>query len=336
VWDAVRRAVDTAGRPGQFILTGSATPADDIPRHPGAGRIAVHRMRPMSLVEQGATAPTISLSGLLRGESQEPTTSTMSVPEYAEHIVHGGWPQLLGVDAHQAADFATAYLDNIVEVDVTESTGARRNPWMLRRFLMAYAQLTAHPVPLSRVVQRASAERGDGPSRWTAEPYLDALRRLMVVDEVEAWSPNLRSRAALTGYPKRHLVDPSLATALMNASPGRLLGDLNTLGFLFESLVTRDVRVFADAADAWVFHYREAGGRLEVDLVVEDRSGAWVGLEVKLGGTEAVDAASAALHRLDKDRAGTRAAALVVVTAGQYAYRRDDGVWLVPLACLAP
>ncbi|MCL2464406.1 MAG: DUF4143 domain-containing protein [Micrococcales bacterium] len=336
VWDAVRRTVDDSGSAGQFILTGSATPSDDPQRHPGAGRFATHRMRPMTLVEQQVTAPTVSLGGLLHGVAQQPTTSDVTVEQYAEYIVRGGWPQLLDASPRRAADFVGAYLDNLVEVDIPQATGVRRDPRMVRRFLLAYAQLTAHPAPLARIVERARGRADDGPSRWTAEPYLDALRRLMVVDEVAAWNPSLRSRSALVSYPKRHLVDPSLAAYLMGASQERLIADLNTLGFLFESLVTRDIQVYADTVGASIAHYREAGGRFEIDLVVEDRSGAWVGVEVKLGGAAAIDAAAAALRRLDQDRVGVRAAALVVVTAGQYAYRREDDVWVVPLACLAP
>jgi predicted AAA+ superfamily ATPase len=231
--------------------------------------------------------------------------------------------------------FVRDYLDTIVEHDIDQVSGAHRDPRLVRRFLHAYAQLTAHPAKVATIVARARGESdSSAPSRWTVEPYLDALRRMMIVDEVDAWDPALRSRARLTGGEKRHLGDPSLAAALMNCSPDRLLSDLKTFGFLFESLVTRDLRVYAEALGASVYHYREQSGRLEVDLVVEQADGAWAGFEVKLGG-DAVDDAATALLRL-ASRVAIPPTALVVVTAGEYGYRRPDGVWVVPLGCLGP
>jgi len=336
VWDAVRRSVDDAPAPGQFLLTGSATPSDEVPRHSGAGRFAVRRMRPMALCETGHAEPVVSLRGLLAGAPQPSARGALCVEDYAERIVVGGWPQLLDADPGTAARFIDAYLDNLVEVDVSQvSAGRARNPHLVRRYLLAYAQLTAHPVPEAAIIRRASGT-DDALSRTAATAYLDALRRLMVVDEVGAWNPTLRSRSRLTAYPKRHLVDPSLAAGLLRASPGRLLGDLETFGFLFESLVTRDLRTLASASGADVFHYREQSGRMEVDLVVEDREGAWIGVEVKVGGTHAVDRAAATLLQLHEDRLQRPAAALVVITAGEYCYRRPDGVYVVPLACLGP
>jgi len=189
------------------------------------------------------------------------------------------------------------------------------------------------PLPASRSGQ-APDERGL--SRWAAEPYLDAARRLMVVDDVDAWSPKLRSRSQLVETPKRHLVDPSLAAALMRCTPQRLLEDLETFGFLFESLATRDVRVYAHNDDAEIYHYREAGGRFEVDLIAEDRRGNWIGIEVKLGGGHSIDAAAGSLLKLAEDRVAKPPQVLLVVTGGQYSYRRQDGVYVVPLGCLGP
>ena len=336
VWDAVRREVDTRRSPGQFILTGSATPRDQAVRHSGAGRMSVVTLRPMTLFEQGYSPGTVSLATLLDGQAPPATTSALDVTDYAERIVVGGWPGLIGRSVSDATRFMDGYVDTIIEHDIDVVSGARRDPRLVRRFLQAYAQVSAHPARLSTIVERArGGAADDGPSRWTAEPYLDALARLMVVDDLEAWNPELRSRTRLMTTPKRHLVDPSLAAALMGCDPIRLLGDLNTLGYLFESLAARDVRVYAAAAGAAVYHYRERAGELEVDLVVERRDGAWIGAEVKLGATLIDDAANALL-RLASARTIRPPAALVVLTATEYAYRRPDGVAVIPLGLLGP
>jgi predicted AAA+ superfamily ATPase len=335
VWDAVRREVDRRGARGQFILTGSATPRDEAPRHSGAGRMAIVSMRPMALYEQGISRGQVSLGDLLDGREPPSGRTNLKLAGYVERIVVGGWPGLLDASIREAAQFLSGYLSMIVEHDVDLISGTHRDPRRVRRLMEAYAQLTAHPAPLSTIIARAAAESTQAPSRWAATPYLDALRRLMIIDEVEAWNPELRSRVRLMSTPKRHLVDPSLAAALLNAGPDRLLRDLKTLGFLFESLATRDLRVYAAAHDASVFHYRERGGELEVDLVVERKDGAWVAAEVKLGG-EQIDRAAAALKQLASTRTRRPPAALVVVTATEYAYMRPDGVLVTPLAMLGP
>lgn len=336
VWDAVRREVDARRSPGQFILTGSATPNDDATRHSGAGRMTAVALRPMTLFEQGFSPGTVSLKELLEGRDPPAGESSLDLAAYVERIVVGGWPGLIGHPVRDAAAFMAGYIDTIVEHDIDVVSGARRNPRLVRRFLQAYAQLSAHPARLSTIVERARGiAKNEAPSRWTAEPYLDALGRLMVVDDVEAWNPALRSRTRLMTTPKRHLVDPSLAAALMECDPARLLGDLNTLGYLFESLAARDVRVYATAANASVYHYRERAGELEVDLIVERRDGAWVGVEVKMG-SNLIDDAASALLRLATARAARPPAALIVLTATEYAYRRDDTVTVVPLGMLGP
>ena len=338
LWDAVRRAVDDRSRPGQFILTGSATPSDEVPRHSGAGRISVMRMRPMTLFEQGYSHGELSLSALLSGQAQAPARCDLDLPGYIDRIVVGGWPQLLGATPAAASRFVTDYLDIIVEHDIDLVSGARRDPRLVRRFLHAYAQLSSQPARLSTIVERA---RGDvdegeaGPTRWSAEPYLRALRRLMIIDEVDAWSPALRSRSRLISVPKRHLVDPSLAAGLLDCSPARLLGDLNTLGFLFEALATRDLRIYAEAGGGHLFHYRERSGDLEVDLVVEHTDGSWAGFEVKLGGAQ-IEQAAAALTRLAQTRVTRPPSVLAVITGTEFGYLRPDGVWVIPLGCLGP
>lgn len=339
VWDAVRHEVDDRQVPGQFILTGSATPVAGAVKHSGAGRFGTLRMRTMTLFEQGYSTGSVSLADLLDGTAPTPSRSELTLADYTTRIAIGGWPQLQDVDVGVAADFLAGYLAAIVDRDIDVVSGAQRNPELVRRFLVAYAQMTAHPSRLSTIIARAEndADTEPGaPARGTAEPYLAALRRMMIVDELPAWDPALRSSARLTGVPKRHLADPSLAAFLMNCGPARMLTNLNTFGFLFESLVTRDVRVYAESLGARTFHYRENSGRLEVDLVVERGDGTWTAFEVKLGGQNGIESAAASLLRLAQHRVAQPPTALVVITGDQYALPRPDGVWVVPLGCLGP
>ena len=335
VWDAVRRAVDDRRIPGQFILTGSATPDDSVQRHSGAGRFGIVEMRTMTLAEKQAVVPTVSLVGLLEGVAPEPANCPLEFREYLHHLAVGGWPYLVGAGEGTAEAFLDGYLDVIIDRDIDEISGAARNPRLVRRFLHGYAQMTAHPANLSAIVRRAHDDvdkESDAPSRYAATDYLDALRRMRIVDEVPAWDPSVRSSKRLAATPKRHLGDVSLAVSLLRMTPARMLGDLNTTGYLFESLVVHDLRVYAAAARAGVYHYRELDGRLEVDCVIETRDGDWVGIEVKLGEHE-VDKAAESLTRL-AERVARPPKALVVITATSLAYTRADGIHVIPLGCL--
>ncbi len=337
VWDAVRRAVDDRGLPGQFILTGSATPNDETQCHSGAGRFGIVRMRTMTLTEKQAVSPSVSVTELLLGTAPRPANSSVTVRDYLNHIAVGGWPLLAGSDEKAARTYLDGYLDIIVERDIDEVSGGPRNPRLVRRFLHAYAQMVSQAANLSTIMRRAGDDvdgDADAPGRHTAQIYLDALRRMMIVDEVPAWDPPVRSSKRLTTTPKRHLGDPSLAAVLLQMSPERMLADLETAGFLFESLVAHDLRIYAEGAGASCFHYREAEGRLEVDYVLEDRDGDWIGVEVKLGESE-LDKAADSLHRL-ADRVVRKPKALVVVTGTSLAYAREDGVHVVPLGLLGP
>ncbi len=340
VWDAIRRAVDHRWHPGQFILTGSAQPNDDVPRHSGAGRFSVMRMRPMSLYEQGYSSGAMSLGALMGGDEPAGSRCGLDLDGYIERILLGGWPELLGTGPETATQFLRAYLDTIIEHDIDVVSGARRDPRLVRRFLRAYAQLTSHPARLSTIVERARSDGGcdegaPGPARGAAEAYLRAMRAMMIVDEVEAWIPSLRSRSRFTSVPKRHLVDPSLAASLMGCTPARLLGDIRTLERLFESLATRDLRIYAEAQGDHVFHHREHSGGLGVDLVVEQAGGGWAGFQVRLGGV-LIDEAAAALIRMATTRVARPPTALGIITATEYGYRRPDGAWVIPLGCLGP
>lgn len=334
LWNAVRHAVDDRGEPGQFILTGSAVPPPSSSRHSGAGRFSRVRLRPMSLAESGISSKEVSFAALMAGESPA-GASDLTPLDYADVVVRGGWPALVTADSRTAARFVSGYLDAIVEHDLEIADDRRRDPVRFRRFLQAYAQVVASTAPLTTISKRAAgADGGPDALHWsTADAYLDLAKRLMIVEEIPAWSPQLRSRTRLGAAAKRNLADPSLAASLLGADAERLRTDLETLGFLFESMAIRDIQVYAQAIGATVHHYRERSGDLEIDIVVERPDGAWMGIEVKLG-THRIDDAAGSLLALADRRVTRSPEALVVVTGGQYAYRRADGVAVVPLGAL--
>ncbi|MPV51153.1 DUF4143 domain-containing protein [Pseudactinotalea sp. HY160] len=332
LWNAVRHEVDDRGRTGQFILTGSSTPTDDVRRHSGSGRFGHISMRTLTLFESFRHGG-VSLRGLMHDEFT-PERCPVTITDYVDAIVRGGWPQVRATSVETAARFVRNYVRDAIEVDIPAITGSRRDPARMRRFFTAYAQVTSQTATLAAIARRVRGGEGEM-ARDTADSYRSAAERLLLVEDLPAWSPDLRSRTRLLSLPKRHLADPSLAVALLGADAGRLQRDGETLGFLFESLVTRDLRVYAQACDATVSHYRERDGDLECDLVVEEADGTWAGFEVKLG-PAAIDTAASNLLRLASTRVKRPPAALVVVTTGQFAYQRDDGVIVVPLAALQP
>lgn len=337
VWNHVRRAVDDRSAPGQFILTGSAVPTDDITRHTGAGRISRLRMRPMTLAESGDSSDAISLRELFAGKSARATDPGHDLRRIAALICRGGWPRLVDQDTAAVNRALSDYLDDVCRIDVPRVDGHRRDPIRLRRMLSALARNTATPVALTTL--GADAGGGDGPiDEKTVGSYLDVLERLMVVEHQPAWAPHLRSRARLRTTPSRHFVDPSLAAAALGAGPETILRDLSLFGLLFESMVVRDLRVYSQPFDADVFIYND--NTLEVDAVVVQRgTGHWAAFEIKLGGSSLIDQAAASLirfrNRLDLSRCGEPACLGVVVATG-YGYRRKDGVEVVPIGALGP
>ena len=336
IWNHVRRAVDDRRLPGQFILTGSAVPADDATRHTGAGRLTRLRMRPLSLFELGHSSGTLSLAGLLDGARATAGRSLIPLDDLAEMISVGGWPVNLGRSTQLAMRANRNHLDEIRRLDIANGDGTRRDPVRVGMLLRSLARNIATPAATATLV----ADTGEGVSAMkehTAGDYLRALERIMIVENQPAWPTHLRSRAVLRRKPVRHLADPSLAVAAVRATPARLLRDLKFLGFLFESMVVRDLRVYAQTADAEVFHYREKGG-LEVDAIVQANDGRWAAFEVKLGEGRVDDGARNLLRlaeRVDAERMGEAAALGVVVSSG-YGYTREDGVSVIPVGALGP
>lgn len=336
IWNHIRRAVDDRQAPGQFILTGSALPADDITRHTGAARITRLRMRPMTLFETGHSTGTISLAALLSHDPSPGADSGLTIPEIATRVAVGGWPSLRTLGVPQALQVVRDYLGEIRRVDISRVEGIRRDPDRVGRLMVSLARNVATTVTIRALADDAGGSDGSL-KEDTVRAYLAALERLMIVEEQPAWAPHLRSRSILRTAAKRHFVDPSLAVAAMRATPDRLLHELKWLGFLFESMVTRDLRVYAQANDAVVRHYRDNTG-LEVDAIVESASGPWAAFEVKLGQHQVDSAAEKLLafaNRVDTARCGAPAALAVVVGTG-YGYVRPDGVAVIPIGALGP
>ena len=338
LWGAVRGACDARAAAGQFILTGSATPSDDLTRHSGALRIQRLALRTMSLAERGLSTQEVSLAELLRGEPAEADPTGRGLPETVDALCRGGWPGLN--DSMPIRDVIAAlrsYLEDIARTDIRQVDGVARDPVRVQALLRSLARNVGTAASLNKLAAEASAAAPLG--RHSVRAYLDALERLHVLEPLTAWPTHLRSRSPLLSSPKHHFTDPSLAVAALRTQPERLLADTEALGLLFESLVIRDLRIYAQAADAEVFAFRDAAGS-EVDAIVDAGDGRWIAVEVKLGGGEQIEQAARSLltvhAKVDEAKMG-RAAKLVVVTAADgYSYERPDGVSVVPLFALGP
>ena len=343
-WDIIRRAVDADPSPGQFLLTGSASPLNP-PTHSGAARIVSLRMRPMTLSERGLETATVSLGSLLAGHPTEISGSTgVQLGDYTQEIVASGLPGVRHLTGRPLRAQLDGYLERIVDRDFPDLGQTVRNPGALRRWMAAYAAATATTTSYERLRDAATSGQGNKPAKTTTQPYRDVLERIWIADPVPAWLPSRNRIARLAASPKHHLADPALAArllgvgvdALLQARPGepRLPRDGTLLGALFESLVTLCVRVYAQAAEATVLHLRTRGGQHEVDLIVERDDGRVLAIEVKL----ARDVSDADVRQLAwlRGQIGDDLIDAVVVTAGRDAYRRRDGVAVVPAALLGP
>lgn len=344
VWDAVRRAVDGGGDPGQFLLTGSAGPTSP-PTHSGAGRIVSLRMRPLSLSERGLDTPTVSLADIVSGADRSIDGRTgVSLADYVREIEQSGFPAIrtLSGRAHRAQ--LDGYLSRIVDRDFEEQGHSVRRPELLRRWMAAYAAATATTSSFETIRDAATGGDGDKPSKTTTQPYREVLERLWIVDPVPAWLPTRNQLRRLAQPPKHQLADPALAARLLGIdSRGLLAGeesgpvlprDGTLLGHLFESLVTLCVRVYAQAAEAVVRHLRTHGGRHEIDLIVERADGRVIAIEVKLGGTVSTRDVKHLLWL--RDKIGGDMIDALVINTGAHAFRRKDGIGVVPAALLGP
>lgn len=341
LWDAVRFAVDQRGEMGQFILTGSATPLDDNTQtneiqHSGTGRIARMRMRPMSLWESRDSSGSVSLRELFDGNEYEDlyAESVLTIEDLAFKLCRGGWPGSLKLSKRYATDVAYNYVDEVINLDVHRVDNSEKNPERVRQLLRSYARNISTMASATTIMQDVRANDISITDK-TLSNYLTALRRLFVIEDVKAWQPSLRSKTAIRTSDKRHFTDPSIAVALLGLNPKSVIEDFNLFGFLFEDLCVRDLRAYVQDLQGDILHYRDQSG-MEADIVIRLYDGRWALVEVKTGSKEIEDASRNLLklsETIDTNKIG-KPSFLMVLTGGQFAYRRKDGVLVVPIGCL--
>lgn len=333
VWDSVRRAVDDGAAPASYLLTGSAVPAG-APVHSGAGRIVSLRMRPLSLAERGLEKSVVSMAELLTGSRPLPQgESRLVLADYITELLASGFPAIRTLPPAVRNDQLDAYVDRIVTREFSEQGAVVRRPATLRAWLASYAAATSTAASYTSILDAATAGTSAKPAKATTIGYRDVLAQLWLVEPVRGWLPTRRPLARLTQAPKHHLADPALAAAILGVDTDGLSADTTLLGHLMESLVTLSVRVYAQAAGARVHHLRTAGGEHEVDLIVERRDRRVLAIEVKLAPPD--DRAVRHLHWL-QEQLGDDVVDAVVITTGRYAYRRPDGIAVVPASLLGP
>lgn len=337
LWDAVRYKVDQTSVRGQFILTDSATPNHKGILHSGAGRIGRLRMRPMTLYENGVSSGQVSLEALCQGKLSPVMTGEVSLETLVDAIVRGGWPGSLGLSLAQAALLPLEYLHAIINDDVYRIDGIKRDTAKMRLLLRSLARNESTTATNRTLVRDIKAVDDADIDANTVASYLDIFRRLFLIDDQPPFAANIRSSVRLKQAEKRHLCDPSLACALLGATPASLIGDLETLGFLFEALCERDLRIYAESFGGQMYHYQDYKGQ-EVDAVIERPDGQWCAIEIKLGAGQ-IDAAAANLLKLraqiaDEPQGKPPVVCAVVCGMANAAYKRPDGVFVVPLTAL--
>ena len=334
IWDAVRYEVDERGKPGQFILTGSSLPPESSVRHSGAGRIFRITMRPMSLYESKESNGSVSFRELFDGAIDVRGNSDMTLDELSFLIIRGGWPSSVLASKEYGIDNVQMYIENIIQSELSIVDGIRRNPIIVRELLRSLSRNMSSMATLTTIRADMTGQI-ESISDKTVNSYINALRQSFVIEDLAAWNPSLRSKTTIRGTPKRYFVDPSIATAVMRTAPEDLISDFNTFGLFFEALCIRDLRVYAQAIDGDVFHYRDRND-LEADAIIHLRNGKWGAIEIKVG-NERVDLAARNLLKLkekvDCDKMNAPSFLLVITSSG-YAYRREDGVFVVPIGCL--
>lgn len=338
LWDAIRFEVDHRRELGQFVLTGSAVPADTKEiTHSGTGRFTWLMMRPMSLYESGDSTGEVSLKALFDGVQDIDAASHISIDRLAFLVCRGGWPQAVDMRDEIALDQAADYYDAVVHADINRVDGIQKNPERVKCFMRSYARNQGGQIPNTVIAQDMAAYDDFSMSEETVASYINALRRIFVVEDMHAWNPNLRSKTAIRSSDTRYYIDPSIAAAALGIGPDDLIGDLKTFGFLFETLCVRDLRVFADALNGEVYHYRDKDGQ-ECDAVVHLRNGRYGLIEIKLGGDKLVEEGAESLKamraKIDTGKMKAPSFLMVLTGTGDYAYCRRDGVYVVPIGCL--
>ena len=338
LWDAIRFEVDHRRELGQFVLTGSAVPADTKEiAHSGTGRFTWLTMRPMSLYESGDSTGEVSLKALFDGVEEIDGESHISIDRLAFLVCRGGWPQAVDMRDEIALDQAMDYYDAVVRSDINRADNVNKDPERVKRLMRSYARNQGSQVA-NTVIAADIAVNNEAPiNEETVASYLSALRKIFVVEDMPAWNPNLRSKTAIRSSDTRYYIDPSIAAAALGIGPNDLVNDLKTFGFLFETLCVRDLRVFADALHGEVYHYRDKDGQ-ECDAVVHLRNGDYGLIEIKLGGDKLIEEGAESLKsmqaKIDIDKMKAPSFLMVLTGTGDYAYCRQDGVYVVPIGCL--
>ena len=343
LWDAVRYTVDHRHAMGQFILTGSAVPDKDAEKereHSGTGRFAWLTMRPMTLFESGESNGTVSLGELFLAPDKILQKNDLKLSDIAFLICRGGWPIAVGLPEEAALEQAFDYYDAVTKEDVTNVDGVKRASERVQRLMRAYARHQGTQASIATLKEDLKNNDTTTLDEDTISSYLDALRKIFVVEDMPAWNPNLRSKTAIRTTDTRYFVDPSIATAALGLGPSDLMNDLNSMGFFFEAMCVRDLRVFAEALNGKVYHYRDKSG-LECDAVIHLRNGQYGLIEIKLGGDSLIKDGAATLNALeaqiDTTRMKSPAFKMILTATGEYAYRRpEDGIYVVPIGCLKP
>jgi uncharacterized protein len=338
LWDAVRFEIDHRDELGQFVLTGSAVPADTKEiTHSGTGRFTWLTMRPMSLYESGDSSGEVSLKELFGGIATIDGSADLGIDRLAFLTCRGGWPRSVDMRDEIALDQAMDYYDAVVHSDINRVDGVQKNPERVRRFMRSYARNQGSQVPNTVLTQDVSGGDESFMNDETAATYVNALNKIFVIEDMPAWNPNLRSKTAIRSSDTRYFVDPSIAAAALGVGPDDLINDLKTFGFLFETLCVRDLRVYADALNGEVYHYRDKDGQ-ECDAVIHLRNGRYGLIEIKLGGDKLIEEGAGSLKamekKIDTDKMNAPSFLMVLTGIGDYAYKREDGVYVVPIGCL--
>ena len=338
LWDTIRYEVDSRGEPGQFVLTGSAVPAqtDDI-HHSGAGRFAWLTMRPMSLYESGESSGEVSLGHLFTSPDNIMGINQLSLEDVAFLICRGGWPSATLLNDKAALDTVRYYYDAVTRSDISRVDGISRNTELTKRLMRSYSRHQGAQATISTLVEDIRAFDESAADAKTISSYINALKKIFVIEDSLAWNPNLRSKTAIRTSDTRYFIDPSIATAALGLGPADLIADLNTMGLLFETMCVRDLRVFADAIDGQVYHYRDKNG-LECDAVVHLRNGNYGLVEIKLGGDKLIEEGASTLlslsSKIDTVKMKSPSFLMILTATGRFAYRREDGIYIVPIGCL--
>ena len=338
IWDSIRSEVDKRGEPSQFILTGSSVlPDADETIHSGTGRFAHIMMRPMSLYESGESKGSISLKDLFEGKAPDIQQNELELDDIAYLTCRGGWPWATLIPKDIALNQAFDYVDSVTKRDIQRVDKVKRSPERARLLLRSYARNISQQVSYATIRKDMLSNDASTLDEDTVADYIKALKKIFVIEDLAAWNPNIRSKAAIRTSDTRHFVDPSIGTAILGLGPKDLINDLESFGLFFEDLVVRDLRVYAEALDGQLYHYRDSNG-LECDTVLHRRDGGYALLEVKLGGEEHINNGAASMiglsNNIDTDIMLLPTFMAVIVGVGKYAYQRKDGVYVIPIGCL--